>query len=303
MGVLGIDQEYRVVSIRNSGSNITINGYGLSVISALKETPIKRNLYYEIKDKVLEETVENGRLVRRLRKTKVFGLHSTKEVRDQLIELLMERVRHHKDKFISPTLYEEMRGLEVKKERVEHSELTHDDQIFSYLLSLYVWYCGKNLRETFGIEKFGIKTEDSVDDVVDLTNGVEEVGSIIEEMVSLTRDDTDPLNRQLAQMNQAKGITFSEYVNKQKEIEEERLKIILQNPKVKEAYAKKYGITPDMVSVNSDGFGMHESLPDSVFTDFNKDISEMDQGSIYATLNHVYESGNTAYPEEDESQQ
>ena len=137
------------------------HGYGLSVISALKETPVKRNLYYEIKDKVLEETVDNGRLVRKLRKTKVFGLHSTKEVRDQLIELLMERVRHHKDKFISPTLYEEMRGLEVTKNgRVDHSELTHDDQIFSYLLGLYIWYYGKNLRENFGIEKFGIKTEE-----------------------------------------------------------------------------------------------------------------------------------------------
>ena len=303
MGVLGISQEYRVVSIRNSGSNITINGYGLSVISALKETPIKRNLYYEIKDKVLEETVENGRLVRRLRKTKVFGLHSTKEVRDQLIELLMERVRHHKDKFISPTLYEEMRGLEVKKNRVEHSDLTHDDQIFSYLLANYVWYYGKNLRENFGIQKFGIKTEDSVDDVVDLNNGVEEVGSIVEEMVSLTRDDTDPLNIQLAQMNQAKGMMFSEYVAKQKQIEEERLKVLLQNPKIKEAYAKNYGISPDMVTAGTDDhFGMHESLPDSVFTDFIKDPSEMDQGSIYHTLNQPLVSG-SGYPDEDESQQ
>ena len=279
------------------------HGYGLSVISALKETPVKRNLYYEIKDKVLEETVDNGRLVRKLRKTKVFGLHSTKEVRDQLIELLMERVRHHKDKFISPTLYEEMRGLEVTKNgRVDHSELTHDDQIFSYLLGLYIWYYGKNLRENFGIEKFGIKTEDSVDDIVDLNNGVEDVGSIVEEMVSLTRDNTDPLNIQLAQMNQAKGMMFSEYVAKQKQIEEERLKVLLQNPKIKEAYAKNYGIAPDMVSAGTeDHFGMTESLPDSIFTDFNKDISEMDQGSIYTTLNQPVATG-TEYGE-DESQQ
>ena len=280
-----------------------LNGYGLSVISALKETPVKRNLYYEIKDKILEETVEGGRLVRKLRKTKVFGLQSTKEVRDQLIELLMERVRHHKDKFISPTLYEEMRGLEVKKDRVEHSELTHDDQIFSYLLGLYVWYFGKNLRENFGIQKFGIKTEDSVDDIVDLDTATEQVGSIVEEMVSLTRDDTDPLNAQLAQMNQAKGMMFSEYVAKQRQVEEERLKLLLQNPKIKEAYAKNYGITPDMVSAGTDDhFGMNESLPDSVFTDFNKDLSEMDQGSVYQTLNQPMVSG-SGYPDEDESQQ
>ena len=82
-----------------------------------------------MKDRVLEETVDNGKIVRKLRKTKVYGLHSTKEVRENLIELLMERVRHHKDKFISPTLYQEMRGMEVKKNGfVGHSDLTHDDQ-------------------------------------------------------------------------------------------------------------------------------------------------------------------------------
>ena len=127
---------------------LNINGFGLAVISKLKETKVKRNLYYEIKDKVLEEVVDSakGQIIRKTRKTKVYGLHTTKEVRDTLIELLTERVRHHKDKFISPTLYQELRGLEVKKSgKVEHSDLTHDDNLFSYLMALYVWYEGKTL--------------------------------------------------------------------------------------------------------------------------------------------------------------
>ena len=118
-------------------------GYGLSVIAKLKETRIKRNLYYEIKDRELEETIENG--VRKVKKTKtkVFGIHSTSAVRDNLIELLKERMRLHKDKFISPTIYQELRGLEVKRNgKVEHSDLTHDDQIFSYIMAMYVWYEG-----------------------------------------------------------------------------------------------------------------------------------------------------------------
>ena len=94
-------------------------------------------------------------------------MYSNNDVRDNLIEILKERVRYHKDKFISPSIYEEMRGLEVKKNgKVEHSDLTHDDQIFSYLMALYVWYEGKNLREVFGIEKSGIKTEEDVDDIM-----------------------------------------------------------------------------------------------------------------------------------------
>ena len=158
-----------VTSIRSIFSVATKykdNGFGLSVIGKLKETKVKKNLYFEYKDRVLEETTDGIRIIRKKRKTKVYGLYSNNDVRDNLIEILKERVRYHKDKFISPSIYEEMRGLEVKKNgKVEHSDLTHDDQIFSYLMALYVWYEGKNLREVFGIEKSGIKTEEDVDDI------------------------------------------------------------------------------------------------------------------------------------------
>ena len=123
-----------IVNIERNG------GYGLSVIGKLKETKVKRNLYYEVKEKVVEETIEGNKLVRSKKITKVYGLQSTNEVRNELIELLKERMNLHKDKFISPTIYNELRGLEVKKNgKVEHSALGHDDQIFSYLMAIYVW--------------------------------------------------------------------------------------------------------------------------------------------------------------------
>lgn len=277
-------------------------GYGLSVLSKLKETKVKRNLYYEIKDKVLEETVDNGKIVRKLRKTKVFGLHSTKEIRDQLIELLMERVRLHKDKFISPILHAEMRGMEVKKNGfVGHSDLTHDDQVFSYLMALYVWYYGKNLRENFGIQKMGIKTEEDIDDIVEL-EGVEDNGTITEEFVAATKPEQDKLELQLAQMEKAKGMLFSEYVAKQRQVEEERLQVMMQNKAVKEAYARKYGMDPDAVVLDSQmTFGNSVQLPNSLFTDFIKNEDELDQSSIYYTLNHSQNVMNEV--QEDESQQ
>lgn len=239
-----------------------------------------------MKDKVLEETVDNGKIIRKLRKTRVFGLHSTKEVRDQLIELLMERVRLHKDKFIAPILYEEMRGMEVYKNgKVQHSELTHDDQVFSYLMALYVWYYGKNLRENFGIQKMGIKTEEDIDDIVEL-EGAEEQGTITEEFVAATRPEQDRLEAQLRQMEQAKGMMFSEFVARQKQIEDERLQVMMQNAAVRQAYAKKYGMDPDNIQLDSQlTFGNQVALPNSLFTDFIKNNDELDQGSIYYTLN------------------
>ena len=217
------------------------------------------------------------------------GLYSNNDVRDNLIEILKERVRYHKDKFISPSIYEEMRGLEVKKNgKVEHSDLTHDDQIFSYLMALYVWYEGKNLREVFGIEKSGIKTEEDVDDIVELSD-VDEVTDITREIEMVNQDDTAQrakLNQQLMQMQKNKGILFSEYVTKQRKKEHEILQEMLRDPVVKEAYAHKYGIDPESVSVdtdynNSNGGG----LPNSIFMDFDKFDDELSQTSIYNYLN------------------
>ena len=193
----------------------------------------------------------------------------------------------HKDKFISPTIYNELRGLEVKKNgKVEHSELTHDDQIFSYLMALYVWYEGKNLKENFGIEKFGIKTEDDVDDVLQL-DGTEEYGDITQDIIYLTRDDNNKLENSLKEMQRSKGILFSEFVAKERKYEEQALKNLLSNPANRQAYADRYKIPVDTVSFEDGtyyGPGGLNGLPDSVFTDFNKDYYEMTSNSIYHTL-------------------
>lgn len=269
-----------VVNIERGG------GFGLSVIAKLKETKVKRNLYYEIKDRVIEEVFEKNKIIRRSRKTKVFGLDNTKNMRENLIELLTERVRHHKDKFISPTIYQELRGLEVKKNgKVEHSDLTHDDQIFSYLMAMYVWYEGKNLRENFGIMKSGIKTEEAVDDIIDL-QATEEIADITESIAYVNKPEQDKLSLQLAQVQKGSGILFSDFVQKQRQAEDEKLEILLQNPAFKEAYARKYGIHPDSVStMNTTSYGNLINLPSSLFLDFNKDDTQLDQNSVYYTLN------------------
>lgn len=271
-------------------------GYGLSVIAKLKETRVKRNLYYEIKDRELEETIENG--VRKVKKTKtrVFGTHSTNTVRNTLIEILKERMRLHKDKFISPTIYQELRGLEVKRNgKVEHSDLTHDDQIFSYLMAMYVWYEGKNLRETFGIEKFGIKTEEAVDDIVDLATS-EDFGDITEEILYATKDDNDKFESDMAELNKAKGMMLDEFMAAQRKKENDRLKIMLQNPVMREAYARKYGVSADDLSIAEvgDTVGPQSSnlIPNSLFLDFNKDYTELNKDSVYMTMGGVMMDSN-----------
>ena len=132
---------------------------------------IKKNLYYEIKDVVVEEKQDGIHSYKQKIRTKVFGLNSTKEVRKLLIDILIERVENHKDKIISPIIYNELLGMEIKRNgKVEHSNSTHDDQVFSMLMALYVWYEGINLSERYGIKKTSIKTDDEVDEQIDYYN-------------------------------------------------------------------------------------------------------------------------------------
>ena len=265
-------------------------GYGLAVIGKLKETKIKRNLYYEVKEKVVEETTIGNRIVKSKKVTRVYGLQSSLEVRNGLVELLRERMNYHKDKFISPTIYNELRGLEVSKTgRLDHSVNGHDDQIFSYLMAIYVWYCGKNLRENFGIEKGAIRTEEDVDEVLEL-DSASDVSNITKQLADVNTSgntDADKLKMQLAQMQKAQGVMYSDFINKQRSQEERMLANILRNPEARKAYARKYQIPEDSVSLE-DGTTFDDNsiqtLPDSLFLDFNKDESELSSDSIYNTL-------------------
>ena len=140
------------------------NGYGVAVIQRLCKTSVKKNLYWEIKDKVIEEEFDGTRNIKRTAKVKVYGLDSNKAIRARLIEILYERVKYHKDKFIIPILHKEMCGMQVKKNgKTEHSDNTHDDNVFSYLMAMYVWYDGKDLVEKFGIRKNTIKTDEDIE--------------------------------------------------------------------------------------------------------------------------------------------
>lgn len=197
----------------------------------------------------------------------------------------------HKDKFISPTIYQELRGLEIKRNgKVEHSDNTHDDQIFSYLMAIYVWYDGKNLREIYGVDKGAIKTEDDVDDVLEMESANDSV-DITNQLAAVNRtpDSAEAkLDAQLAEMKKAQGILFTDFIEKQRKEELVQLAELLKNPANRQAYANKYKISVDSVSLEDgttfDDNGL-QTLPDSLFTDFNKDEEEMSASSIYNSLN------------------
>lgn len=250
-----------VINIERNG------GFGVSVIQRLCKTSVKKNLYWEIKDKVIEESFDGVRMRKKPQKVRVYGTDSTREVRARLIEILYDRVAYHKDKFVAPILHHEMQSMEVKKTgKVEHSDNSHDDQVFSYLMALYVWYDGKNLMEKFHIQKNTIKTDTDEDlEELEIEDNIESTAKI-----NLDSEEFDPDSDIQDAMRFVKE--NSNFVTTRDLKEDEYLstnlyrKMLLSSNKVaREAYCKETGLNPKMFEDSQ--ANTFTELPDVLFMD------------------------------------
>ena len=247
---------------------LNILGFGISVIQRLCKTSVKKNLYWEIKEKELEERFDGVKTVRKKQKVRIYGLDSNRSVRARLIEILMERVRYHKDKFVAKVLLEEMKRMVVKKSgKVEHSDNSHDDQVFSYLMALYVWYEGKNLAENFRIVKNTIKTDAEEElienEIEDNIENVEEVNFDNE----IYNEDSDLYQTLNFIEKNAKYITTEDIRDEQYyEIIRVRDNILRKNPELRKKMAKETGLDESMFN-NTGDFGNVTSvtLPNTLF--------------------------------------
>jgi len=232
----------------------------------LNKMGLKRNMYYEIKDKVLEERQDGVRAYKQKVRVKEFGIHSTAAIRKILIDILIDRVEHHKDKIISPIIYNELLGMEIKKGgKVEHSDNTHDDQIFSMLMALYVWYEGVNLAERYGIRKTTIKTDEDIDEELNIydSNTVE-----IVEHFNVETPLNEEIQRDIDALMKAHGITLDEFLEKRHKEEQAQYRALLNTPLGQEAYRQQYNIPKDIPIEKFVGDASETAIPDSVFTSF-----------------------------------
>lgn len=256
--------------VSNAVVNIERNGgFGASVLAKLINSPIKKNLYFEIKDRVVEEQQTGTKVIRKTQKTKVYGLDSTKAKRDLLIQILRERVDNHKDKFISKRIYDELIGMEVKRNgKIEHSSNTHDDLTFAYLMAMYVWYEGVDLKERFNILKTTIKTDESVDEVV---CGLEEKCSdIVVEILDAqptVNDDKNNIRNTINEMQQAQGKLYNDWIKSQFANDEDSMTRLLQNKIARDAYSKLYNVSAEELEYL---YG-DAKIPNDAFMNFPED--------------------------------
>ena len=265
-----------VVNIERNG------GFGASIIAKLLTTPIKRNLFFTIKDKVVEERIGGGQSFVKKQKTKVFGSDSTHEAREKLMDILRNRVDYHKDKIVSKTIYDELCGLEYKKNgRIEHSSNTHDDQVFSWLWALYIIYEGGELMQTWGIERHEIKTDAELEEAV---YDFDKPGTNVDLDMSISLETQEIIDEQTKQLDQAPGKTlYQEWVKKEIEADKAALQKLLRDPKAREAYARQNNL--GLSDLDQPAF---TTIPDEVF--LQSDPTEQqgpDQGNLSGMLSRI----------------
>ena len=263
-----------IVNIERNG------GFGASVLTVLAKSKIKKNLYFEIKDRVIEERFNGTKPVRKTVQKKCFGFDETRDSRQLLMEILKERMEKHKAKFISPIIFDELTTLEVKRNgRIEHADNAHDDQIFSYLLALYVWYEGKNLMQNFGLDKGTLYTDDADEEYLGLDETYRDIVNEIE------MEDDEELQEQLNFLSSDKSVSFKQWQDQEFLKDQEALNNLLKNKVARRAYARQNHVEEESLN-NEHSF---TTLPNTVFymtdTDENQDTRSSLQKEFDSIIN------------------
>ena len=167
--------------------------------------------------------------------------------------------------------------MEVKKNgKVEHSAKTHDDQVFSYLMALYVWYDGKELAERFHIIKNTIKTDQNEEiEELDIEDSLEATSKV--DLESTIYDPESDILKEIESLEKQIKIMTSKELREQTYLKESQQRKILlaTNKDAREAYAKETGLDPKSF-VNSYAASYVE-LPDSIFISDDTDMEDQDK--------------------------
>ena len=198
------------------------------------------------------------------------------------MDILRNRVDYHKDKIVSKTIYDELCGLEYKKNgRIEHSSNTHDDQVFSWLWALYIIYEGGELMQTWGIERHEIKTDAELEEAV---YDFDKPGTNVDLDMSISLETQEIIDEQTKQLDQAPGKTlYQEWVKKEVEADKAALQKLLRDPKAREAYARQNNLS--LSDLDQPAF---TTIPDEVF--LQSDPTEQqgpDQGNLSGIFSRI----------------
>lgn len=121
------------------------NSVGKPLIDELLETPIGRVIYKEKKKRVIDQGAQKFTKKRTINSIE-HGHNTNPTTRGQMMEMLESIVHNSPGHLGYKELYEEIRFLELKNGRIDHSSSTHDDVTMAYLGILWVVRYGNGLK-------------------------------------------------------------------------------------------------------------------------------------------------------------
>ena len=121
------------------------NSVGKPLLDNLRDTALNRVLYKERKKREVDVGANN---FTRKKKAEMieYGHNVNPTSRAQMMEMLESIVHNSPEHVAFPELYNEIRFLELKNGRIDHSAATHDDCVMSYLGVLWIVRYGTGLK-------------------------------------------------------------------------------------------------------------------------------------------------------------
>lgn len=121
------------------------NSVGKPLLDELKDTVIARVLYKERKKRVIDQGVTSF-TKKKTRDSIEYGHNVNPTSRAQMMEMLESIVHNSPAHMAYPELYEEIRHMELRNGRIDHSSATHDDCTMAYMGALWIIRYGTGLK-------------------------------------------------------------------------------------------------------------------------------------------------------------
>lgn len=121
------------------------NSVGKPLLDNLRDTVLNRVLYKERKKREVDVGANNFTRKKKA-ETIEYGHNVNPTSRAQMMEMLESIVHNSPEHVAFPELYNEIRFLELKNGRIDHSAATHDDCVMSYLGVLWIVRYGTGLK-------------------------------------------------------------------------------------------------------------------------------------------------------------
>lgn len=153
------------------------NSVGKPLIDHLRDTAVGRVLYKERKKKEIDMGV-NAATKKKHKEVLEYGHNTNPTSRAQMMEMLENIVHNSPSHVAFPELYEEIRYMELRNGRIDHSASTHDDCTMAYLGILWVVRYGTGLKNK-GIYWTITDGEDEAEDRYDTSDSWKKAHRIV----------------------------------------------------------------------------------------------------------------------------